>query len=77
MTWDGIIPRKRRKSFEQFLHHADPRIRVEAEEMRKVNRGMRELMRETAEPDEHSWEEAYEQVSTRYGGNIPDTEIPF
>ena len=26
MTWEGIIPRKRRKSFEEFLDHKDRRI---------------------------------------------------
>ena len=34
MTWDGIIPRKHRKTFEQFLSHDDPRIRAMAELMR-------------------------------------------
>jgi hypothetical protein len=34
MNWDGIIPRKRRKTFEQFLSHDDPRIREMAEVMR-------------------------------------------
>jgi hypothetical protein len=33
MTWDGIIPRKRRKAFTQFLNHDDPRIRALAEQM--------------------------------------------
>jgi hypothetical protein len=34
VLWDGIIPRKRRKAFEQFLNHDDPRIRAMAEIMR-------------------------------------------
>ena len=33
MTWDGIIPRKRRKAFTRFLNHDDPRIRALAEQM--------------------------------------------
>ena len=33
MTSEGIIPRKRLKSFERFLHHDDPRIRALAEQM--------------------------------------------
>lgn len=33
MTWEGIIPRRRRKSFAQFLRHDDARIRALAEEM--------------------------------------------
>jgi len=34
MTTEGIIPRKRRKTFERFLDHKDARIRAIAEEMR-------------------------------------------
>lgn len=34
-TWEGIIPRKRRKQFLPFLDHADPRIRALAREMQE------------------------------------------
>ena len=35
MTWEGFIRRKHRKTFEQFLHHDNPRIRSQAEELLK------------------------------------------
>ncbi len=37
MTWEGIIPRKHRKSFERFLCHEDPRIQFHAKEMLEGN----------------------------------------
>jgi hypothetical protein len=33
VTWEGIIGRKKRKSFNRFLEHPDPRIRRYAEEL--------------------------------------------
>jgi hypothetical protein len=33
VTWDGIIGRKKRKAFNRFLEHPDPRIRRYAEEL--------------------------------------------
>ncbi len=44
-TCEGIIPRKRRKSFERFLQHDDERIRIEAEKMQCVDRYERQQMR--------------------------------
>lgn len=35
LTWEGIIPRKRRQQFRQFLKHEDPRIREVALEMQE------------------------------------------
>ena len=52
MTWEGIIPRKRRKTFEPFLGHDDPRIRSLAEEMRKQDMAERALLRADAEEEE-------------------------
>ena len=43
-TWEGIIPRKRRKSFQAFLNHRDPRIRALAEQMQAEDRATRELL---------------------------------
>ena len=51
MTWEGIIPRKRRKTFEQFLGHDDPRIRSLAEEMLKQDMAERALLRADAEEE--------------------------
>jgi hypothetical protein len=33
VTWEGIIGRKKRKAFNRFLEHPDPRIRRYAEEL--------------------------------------------
>ena len=52
MTWEGIIPRKRRKSFEQFLRHGDSQIRTLAGELLEEDRTTRRLMRAEAEIDE-------------------------
>lgn len=56
MTWEGIVPCKRRKSFERFLHHDDARIRALAEEMREKDLAARRLLREEAELDDMSAE---------------------
>lgn len=45
MTWDGIIPRKRRKSFERFVNHDDLRFRALAKRMQEEDRVTRRLMR--------------------------------
>ena len=44
-TWEGIVPRKRRKQFEMFLTHEDPRVRQRAEEMRAEDAVVRNLLR--------------------------------
>ena len=88
MTWEGIIPRKRRKLFEQFLDHKDPRIRARAEEMleedraeRAYQRSMRELDEALPEP-ELSGIECDEVIEDGNGGfgesdDRRSTEIPF
>jgi len=43
MTREGIIPRKRRKSFEQFLNHAARRIRTLAGQMQAQDQATRKL----------------------------------
>jgi hypothetical protein len=43
MTWEGIIPRERRKSFGRFLNHADRRIRALAEQMQAQDQATRKL----------------------------------
>jgi hypothetical protein len=43
MTWEGIIPRKRRKSFDRFLNHSDRRIRALAEQMQAQDQATRKL----------------------------------
>ena len=44
-TWEGIISRKRRKSFNRFLEHSDPRIRKLAQEMLAEDRQSRRMQR--------------------------------
>ncbi len=61
MTSEGVIPRKRRESFERFLHHDNSRIRAMAEEMQEEDRATRSLMRAEAELDE-IWVETTEQI---------------
>ena len=52
MTWEGVIPRKRRTTFEQFLSHDDPRIRSLAEEMHQQDMAERALLRADFEVEE-------------------------
>ena len=88
MTWEGIIPRKRRKSFEQFLDHKDPRIRARAEEMLEEDRAERAYQRSMRELDEAVSEEELFAIECNQGieeenggSGEPDdrrwTEIPF
>ena len=81
MTWEGIIPRKRRKAFEQFLEHEDPRIRALAHEMLEEDLFARrmpaeELDAKMAEADERwaNWEPSGEAESDR---ETALDEIPF
>jgi hypothetical protein len=62
-TWAGIIPRKRRKSFETFLHHDNPRIRALAQQMQQEDQTTRRLMRVEAELDDAA-AEARDQIWT-------------
>jgi len=49
ITPSGVIPRKRRKAFEQFLHHENPRVRSLAEEMAEEDRSVRAAWRDLRE----------------------------
>jgi hypothetical protein len=89
MTWEGIIPRKRRTTFEQFLGHDDPRIRSLAKEMLKQDMAERALLRadfkvEEAMLDPYLFTARFdEQVKDLDGetGNADDphwlSEVPF
>ena len=68
VNWEGRIPRKQRKSFEQFLHNDDPRIRDLAKKMLEEDRTMRRLMRAETELDE-PWGETADEIGLM--------EIPF
>lgn len=63
VTWEGIIPRKRRKTFQHFLAHEDPRIRAAAEELARMDqreralmRGLRETYDDCSEPGDYALE---------------------
>ena len=45
MTWEGIIPKKRRRQFETFLLHPDARIRAIAAQMKREDETTRRHMR--------------------------------
>ncbi len=84
MTWEGIIPRKRRKSFERFLHHDDARIRVLAQKMKEEDRATRRLMRVGVELDdvwvatsEQIGTECHEEAEAESGVGSWPAEIPF
>ena len=67
VTWEGFIPRKCRKSFEQFLHHDNPRIRVRAEEMLKTDVAERAHQRAMRELDEVILEEELSGIELENG----------
>lgn len=75
VTWEGIILKKRRKSFEQFLSHEHPQIRALAEELQEEDRTARRLMRAEAE-----LEETYAELDEPYvepADEMGPTGIPF
>lgn len=54
-TWDGFIPRRKRRQFAGFWEHADVRIRALAQEMEQANaeaRAFERLMRDSDESRE-------------------------
>jgi len=92
VTWEGIIGRKRRKSFERFLSHPDERIRKYAEQLAaedvKERAFLREMEREWEEDDPEGCEiEPESPCEDEHGGatgnqpretdDIVDDEIPF
>lgn len=92
VTWEGIIGRKHRKSFERFLSHPDERIRKYAEQLAaedvKERAFLREMEREWDEVDPEGCEfEPSHQRENEHGGtlssippeieDISDDDIPF
>jgi hypothetical protein len=53
MTWEGIIPKKRRSQFEPFLEHPDARIRAIAIQIQREDARVRRHMRGEYKP----WED--------------------
>ena len=67
ITWEGIIPRKRRKSFEQFLDHKDARIRARAEEILEQDRAERAYQHYVRELDEALSEKELSDIGCSQG----------
>ncbi len=57
VSWAGTIPRKKRRSFEKFLSHKNPRVRARAEEIFEEDRFTRFLANEPADVDADEAEE--------------------
>ena len=84
MTWEGIIPRKRRKAFEQFLRHDDPRVRALAEEMRVEDLASRGLLRTAdqldgvpAETVSQAGAWSNDETEPEHDGGVSSAELPF
>jgi hypothetical protein len=90
VTWDGIIGRKKRKAFNRFLEHPDPRIRRRAEELSARDIEARDLLRylqheDYCEPEDDHLEfegaeagEGPEDSCSQYETNeLDDDDIPF
>jgi hypothetical protein len=88
-TWEGIIGRKKRKAFNRFLEHPDPRIRRYAGDLAlqdvKVRSSLRFLEEEGyCEPEDDRLEfegaagASPEDLSSQNDINAPDDDdIPF
>ncbi len=57
VTWEGIIGRKKRKAFNRFLEHPDPRIRRYAEELSAHDIETRALLRSLEDEDHYEPED--------------------
>lgn len=90
VTWEGIIGRKKRKAFNRFLEHPDPRISRYAEELAARDIEARALLRLFGEEghcepegDRFEFEGAAEgenpqDLSSQNEINAPDDDdIPF
>jgi hypothetical protein len=83
ITWEGIIPRKRRRTFLTFLDHADPRIRQLAIEMQEEDQIARRRPEEY--PEEYDIEDDTGNIDEYFddmneimeSGNFEDHELPF
>ena len=67
VTWDGIIPRKRRRVFEKFLSHPDARIRQCAQELAAIDveeRKFQRALQTDTWPEEQDGEEISDFVAT-------------
>ncbi len=82
VTWEGIIPRKRRQQFRKYLSHADERVRALAQEMEAADAVARAEQRLYRDLDELECEAANERVVVEADSSLDaasedDMEIPF
>jgi hypothetical protein len=90
ITREGVIGRKKRKAFNRFLEHPDPRIRRYAEELAALDIEARAMLRFVGEEDFSEPEgsrfkyegaalgENPQDLSNQNGINAPDDDdIPF
>ena len=70
LDWDGLIRRKRRKSFQRFLSDTNPRIRAYALEVEARDRRLREEFRNMTEQDELD----LEALAERFNEKLADPE---
>jgi hypothetical protein len=72
-TFEGLVRRDQRATFERFLRHDDPRVRAEAEKLAAIDAEERALRRRMAEMDAEEEEEAYLASMTRLDEDlVPD-----
>ena len=84
VTWEGLIPRKKRKQFRKYLEHEDERVRTYAREIEAADASAREEQRLHQDADELlGGLEAEEDVlpletdSSSTSGLEDDMDIPF
>jgi hypothetical protein len=84
VTWDGIIPRKKRNQFRPYLEHENERVRAFARELEAADKEARTELRRMYEADElyylQAAEEAYswsQSDSVDEYSQGDDTDIPF
>jgi hypothetical protein len=84
VTWEGIIPRKKREQFRKYLGHKDERVRARAQETEAADAVARAERRLRRDLDELLGEQATEEdiipLRVDSSGDLTpedDTEIPF
>lgn len=83
VTWEGIIPRKKRQQFRKYLEHEDDRVRAYAHELEATDAQTCAEQRCQEDLDELSRESAEEEYYPLKRGSSPDLnpedegDIPF
>jgi hypothetical protein len=72
VTWEGIIGRKKRKAFNRFLEHPDPRIHHYAEELAAHNIEALALLRSLEDEDYSEQEDDHLEFESAAIGERPE-----